>query len=370
MSEYQYFEWQTLDRPLTPKERAEVEELSSHITVSAASAWVEYHWSSFRHNPEEVLARYFDAFLYMANWGDRQVMFRFPQGLLDLDRLEPYYQQWHIDWKTIGDHDILNLNLSETEIEDWVEGGGILARLAPLRNEILAGDLRALYLTWLALVEHGLIDEEELEPPVPGGLNSLSASLSTLAEFFDLDAYFLAAAAENSPPSPAAMTSDALTPALAQLTRAECEDYLRRLLQGDGQVAWALRQRLLEIVGKPAISVSPSQRTASEVIQRAEELAEAERRRRQDELEKRHHDFLVAMAPRQKQLWQEVEAYIEKRYASAYGDAVYRLRNLREIAAMENKSDEFQRKLNELHDRYARYHALIRRLNEVGLVRK
>jgi hypothetical protein len=33
MSEYQYRDWQTIDRPLTDKERAEVNKLSSHIDV-------------------------------------------------------------------------------------------------------------------------------------------------------------------------------------------------------------------------------------------------------------------------------------------------------------------------------------------------
>lgn len=31
MSEYQYYEWQTIDRALSDKERAEVNKLSSHI---------------------------------------------------------------------------------------------------------------------------------------------------------------------------------------------------------------------------------------------------------------------------------------------------------------------------------------------------
>ena len=55
MSERQYYEFQTIDRLLTEAERAEVEELS------------------------------FDAGLYLANWGTRRLMFRFPneQGLAE-----------------------------------------------------------------------------------------------------------------------------------------------------------------------------------------------------------------------------------------------------------------------------------------------
>ena len=43
MSEYQYHEWQIVDRVLTPEEQAEVESLSSHIEVSSIRAVVTYH---------------------------------------------------------------------------------------------------------------------------------------------------------------------------------------------------------------------------------------------------------------------------------------------------------------------------------------
>jgi hypothetical protein len=68
MSEYQYYEWQTIDRALTAAEQAAVNKLSSHIDVTSTRAWVEYHWSDFKHDPKQVLARTFDAFLYYANW--------------------------------------------------------------------------------------------------------------------------------------------------------------------------------------------------------------------------------------------------------------------------------------------------------------
>ena len=38
MSEYQYHEWQTVDRVLTPAEQAEVDSLSSHIEVSSSQS--------------------------------------------------------------------------------------------------------------------------------------------------------------------------------------------------------------------------------------------------------------------------------------------------------------------------------------------
>jgi hypothetical protein len=67
VSEYQYHEWQTADQVLTPEEQAVVNDLSSHIEVSSSRAVVTYQWSDFRHDPKQVLLRFFDAYFYLAN---------------------------------------------------------------------------------------------------------------------------------------------------------------------------------------------------------------------------------------------------------------------------------------------------------------
>ncbi len=57
MSEYQYYEWQTVDRILTAEEQAAVNHLSSHIDVSSSQAVVTYNWGDFKHDPKEVLLK-------------------------------------------------------------------------------------------------------------------------------------------------------------------------------------------------------------------------------------------------------------------------------------------------------------------------
>jgi hypothetical protein len=37
MSEYQYYEWQTIDRPLSPNEREAVSGLSSHMETATST---------------------------------------------------------------------------------------------------------------------------------------------------------------------------------------------------------------------------------------------------------------------------------------------------------------------------------------------
>lgn len=77
MSEYQYYEFQTIDRPLTAKEQAEIKKLSSRVQLTPTQAIFLYNYGDFRSNPEKVLTQYFDVMFYIANWGTWRLMFRF-----------------------------------------------------------------------------------------------------------------------------------------------------------------------------------------------------------------------------------------------------------------------------------------------------
>nr|WP_261554616.1 hypothetical protein [Frankia tisae] len=82
--------------------------------------------------------------------------------------------------------------------------------MSGVRAELAAGDLRPLYLAWLAGYgtwerdENAFDDdaEDDPEPPVPAGLGTLTAPQRALADFLRLDADLLASAAQASPPTP------------------------------------------------------------------------------------------------------------------------------------------------------------------------
>ena len=90
MSEYQCYQWKCVGRSLSPKERGEISGLSSHIAVRADSAEVTYHWRDFKHDPVSVLERYFDLFLYEANWGTQRVAFRFGTDTVEVEDLRAF----------------------------------------------------------------------------------------------------------------------------------------------------------------------------------------------------------------------------------------------------------------------------------------
>lgn len=64
MSEYQYFEFQAIDRPLTQSQMQELRRYSTRATITPTRFVNEYHWGNFKGNPAAWMEKYFDAFFY------------------------------------------------------------------------------------------------------------------------------------------------------------------------------------------------------------------------------------------------------------------------------------------------------------------
>src|SRR3972149_5435143 len=88
MSEHQYYEFQAIDRPLTEREKATPRGLSSRATITPTRFVNNYSYGSFKGNASEWMAKYFDVFLYLANWGAREFMLRLPPRGLSLGKGE------------------------------------------------------------------------------------------------------------------------------------------------------------------------------------------------------------------------------------------------------------------------------------------
>ena len=78
MSEYQYYEFQALDRPLDERALAALRSISSRARITPTSLVNVYHFGDFKGDPGRLMAQYFDAHLYVANWGTRRLMLRLP----------------------------------------------------------------------------------------------------------------------------------------------------------------------------------------------------------------------------------------------------------------------------------------------------
>src|SRR5438034_9193714 len=90
MSEYQYYEFRVVDRRLSGAERTRLRDLSTRADITPVSFTNHYEWGDFKGDPRKLMWQYFDAFLYLANWGTRRVMLRLPTDLIDRAAAEPY----------------------------------------------------------------------------------------------------------------------------------------------------------------------------------------------------------------------------------------------------------------------------------------
>jgi hypothetical protein len=382
MSEYQYHEWQAVDRVLTPEEQASVNDLSSHIEVSSSRAVVTYHWSSFRHDPKQVLLRYFDAYFYLANWGSLRLMFRFPIGLIDIADMEPYCIDEFITLETIGKYQMLDLDFHPEDGGGWMETEAGLSHFIGLRVDLLEGDCRLLYLAWLkAMTMYGDVyagegyesddsdsPAHDREPPVPPGLRKLSPSLQNFVQVFEIDPFLVQAASEASPDLKRALSVD-YRELIDRLPRAERDGFLVRLAEGEPGVGLALRKRLSGFLHQEGPQPAGG-RTIQQLVQRAEQLRKAEKERRAQVARQQHIAEMKALARREAQVWQQVDALLAtgRRIASVYDEATALLEKLNQLAEFQDTRDSFQGQLHQLAQKYTSRPSLIDRWKKRGWV--
>jgi hypothetical protein len=391
VSEYQYYEFQAIDRPLGAADRQALRALSSRARITATSFTNHYEWGDFKGDPAELMERWFDLHLYLANWGTHRLMIRWPRRLIDRNHLAPFLRgvdcaKLHVS----GDNLILDVERTiepglEFE-EEWDDGSGWLAALAPLRAAVLEGDLRLFYLLWLTAVEERDEEEDEEEEdafapdepePLPG-IGPMTASLEAFADFFGIDPDLVAAAAERSD----AMAARAVPPEVtreivAALPDRDKTDILVRLYEGDPHVAVAVRAAVLERAAAAGETPPVTPRTVGELRARAQairhareraaaEKAEAERRRREEEAEKARRARLAEVARKGDSVWTEVESEILRRNPKGYDRAASLLGDLRALAEERGSLPDFARHLQVIRERHAGKQRFIERLAGMG----
>jgi hypothetical protein len=365
-----------------------VRSLSTRARISSTSFVNEYHWGDFRGNPNRLMERYYDAHLYVANWGTHRVMLRLPCDLLDLDVVEEYCVDEQVSaWVTDGfivfdftseDH------AGEFDFDYDVQA--LLSAIVGVRAELATGDLRALYVGWLAAYGVWERDEDafdraaddDLEPPVPPGLDTLTAAQRALADFLRLDADLLAIAAQTSPPLEDVADDPGELAWVTRLPVAEKDRLLGRVVQGD---AARVRMELLRRFrgdATPTTPHVPARRTVADLLDdTARRRADRERRladqRAEDEV-RREQARALARARRLDELageedaaWSRVEAMIATRKPAEYNAAVTLLTDLQALAEREGRHHTFTVRTTALRHTHARKPSLIERLNRAGI---
>lgn len=384
MSEYQYYEFVAIDRPLTPTQMAELRARSTRATITPASFVNEYHWGDLKGDPTDWMRRYFDAFVYVANWCSCRFALRVPRSVFTAVELSTFETESALTIDESPEHWIIGWALHESENYDRFgseSGSGWMGRLVPLRDELLRGDGRALYLGWLAGVTAGEVDEASLEPEPPPGLANLTAAQQALVEFLEVDPDLLAAAASASPET-AGVSVDADREMDAWLAGVPAEDArssLKLLLRGHSQQAERqLKARFLawQRERAPRAAASGERRSVSELRKLAEDAKETRLQRVAEELarlkaeqRRRREAYLSTLAADFDRCWHDIDQKAERGIASSYEETTRALADLAEAYAIHASRSEFDARLLSFMERHGKRGALVRRLKQAGLWR-
>lgn len=375
MSEYQYYEFAAIDGPISDEGLRYARSCSSRANVSRVRWQNTYSFGDF-HGSVDTLLKYYDAHFYIANWGTVRLGLAFPKGALAPEAIQPYLRggkrhEESLTVKDIGNRCIVWWERNEEGGWGWTEGEGIIDQLIGVREELMRGDYRALFLGWLADSDpdewRDTEDAAVVMPPIPAGLDHLSPALATLIKHFPVNRDALAVAAGLSQAS----TPDRIPTAavLERLSVSAMRALLARVAEGAGSGVMGELNRLtyprMQIpVGQAIRCTEFAAKTiaTSEVRRKKETEAATAKRQREAELRKQH---LASIMQRADTLWSGLKPLMDQKIASAYDQAAAQLQELRDAYAQAGDIGGFQQKLAGFRLRYSNRPAMLRRIEKL-----
>jgi hypothetical protein len=376
MSEYQYYDFRAIDQPLTKADIAALQSISTRAIITSTSFTNHYEWGDLKADPSKLLEKYFDAFVYVANWGTRSFYLRIPLELADYEQYSAMLPGEATWVREVGKHLIIGFDAEVDLDEDWDDGSGWMGSLLSLRSDLLRGDLRCLYLGWLLCVQCEEFSGEALEPPVPAGLGELSAPLHSLMEFLGIDEDLVEVAALASAPLgagpgrkelaewiqylPEEEKNDLLVTAALQSSERWKIEFLRRFQQ---QTAPRTSHAQATIQPRTVHDLLTAAQARTEERTRqweAKRAAEAARRKAKEEADRAR--YLDQLEKSEGEIWNRITAHIQKRQPNEYDKAVSLLIDLRDLAVRKQRVPEFQSALEELRRTHAAKDTFLRRL--------
>jgi hypothetical protein len=379
VSEYQYYDFKSIDHALTKAEMAALRAISTRAVITTTSFTNHYEWGDLKADPLKLLGKYFDAFVYVTNWGTREFHLRLPQELVDFKHLKSILPGKSTRVRSAGQFVVVSFESEVESDDDWDDGTGWMGSLVSLRSDLLRGDLCCLYLGWLMFAQDDELPGDALEPPVPAGLRELSAPLDSLIEFLGIDENLVEVAGSASAPLKEGPSRKVLATWVRGLPANEKDDLLIDLLSGSSErCRLELLQRFQRENDVAASHGAIDRRTVKALLTaaqlRADErtrqlnakrAAEAARKKAKDEADRAV--YLDHLAKREKAVWKQVEAYIEKRQPKDYERAVILLVDLHDLAVRQEDETGFQLTMEELRKTHAAKGAFLRRLVNANL---
>jgi hypothetical protein len=279
MSEYQYYEFQTVDHTLSEKEMRELRSVSTRADITPTSFTNHYEWGDFKGDPDAWMEKYFDGYLYYANWGTRELQLALPASILPINIVRPYMALDALASRKKSGKLILKFRSGAESDPEYFDEEGCLSSLLEIRSELARGDFRSLYLGWLIGAQSGEAPDDAKEPPVPPNLEALSRAQKNLVDFFNIDPDLLAVAARESRRAKnESKTNGDAKSWIAALPAREKDELLVRLMTGDeANIKLELQSRFRREQDTSDPAAGPKRRTVAELL----EAADAHRKERE-----------------------------------------------------------------------------------------
>ena len=370
MSEYQFYEFKSIDKPLSQTEKETISGWSSRTQATSVGASFTYHYSDFPKDELIVVGKYFDAMFYLSNWGTRRLIFKVPNDLVDKNKIKQYCVEG------LEIHDYENFILIDIWLEDeegsceWLEGEGMLSSFVTLRDNIISGDYRCLYLIWLKVstddLVHGYdnVDVNSVEPDIPCGMNALNGSLLELADVFCIDQDSIEASAIIS--EPIKNENIDYSSYISKLADVEKDNWLLRLLEGEPLLA----EKIKSEIGRPKSQpIRRASRTVNEIVQTIFTIKKERKLKEKKKQKEKQLAKLKKIDNKKNDLWEQVFSLISQKKTKAYDEAVQILILLKELAIYKNDLAAFKTKVEQIKKQYNKLSGLKSRIEYAGLSR-
>ncbi|MHB8390653.1 MAG: hypothetical protein ACYDBH_13905 [Acidobacteriaceae bacterium] len=332
---------------------------SSRASITPISFVNDDQWGNLKGDPADWMRRYFDAHACVANWCTCLLYLCVSKSAFDAETFRAFKTQTVFSVEQTKTHWLLEWGLDESDNYDRFaeeDGRGWMGRLAPLCDELLRGDMRPLYLGWLAGVSRGEVDQKVTEPQPPPGRSDQQGSKPDSERDAELDVWIAALpAAEKT-----ALLKLLLTGNTQQAERKLKLPFLAWQREQQPVAIPETRRRTVAELHKLAASAAEA-RKSEEAVQR--KLAETERRAKRE-------TYLHTLAADFDLCWQATGKLAERGIASAYDEVKRTLVDLADAYALCATQADFDRKLVQFVARHEKRDALVRCLADAGLWKK
>lgn len=252
-----------------------------------------------------------------------------------------------------------------------------MARLTPVRDELLRGDIRSLYIGWLASVTAEMPGDDEMEPLLLNGLGSLTLSQQALAQFLEVDPDILAGAGMGSPAlKDGELSQKQMDQWINGLPLDEMKAVMKQILEGKGPQAertvknrfMAWRRSLKEGNAKaPRRTVGELRKNAKIAEKIRLEQEKSNREQREIQRRKEREAYLKNLSKDFPNVWKSVRQTVKRGSGLAYDQVCSALVDMHEAYSLIGSQKRFQQDLNRFMTGHMQRKALIQRLVKAGI---